>query len=182
MFLLLLLACATGLDVSLDHRATAEACATDRPATEPADAVCGTSERDACATHADCTDGANGRCLFRDEGADCKCSYDECAQDADCGATAVCACAGVPPREAWPTSRCIPADCRVDADCASGLCMADRVGCGVVEDASQLGEWGYYCATAADTCRGDTMCGAGEFCVYGEDRWSCSTDYAMTCE
>ncbi len=199
MLLLLLTACFTdgptdsGIDsgtdtpplvMGLDHRATAVACAADRPVTEPADASCGTHGGDTCAAHDDCTDGLNGRCVLDPNFFDCACRYDECTLDEDCGGTAVCGCAETAPHVYLSNNRCMNGDCREDADCPSGLCLANRWGCGSVEDASSLNAWGYFCATDADTCRSDDVCTDwGDFCVFGQDdTWSCSQSYSMTCE
>lgn len=188
MLSLLLLGCSTlsgpdALPVDLVHRPTADACPEERPAGPDADALCSTGEGDLCASHADCGDGANGRCVLGPVFDQCECRYDECVTDADCGGTAVCGCAGVAPHEDQVVNRCMKADCRVDADCESGLCLSDRWACGSQDSADDLHDWEFYCATDEDTCRSDATCTApGDFCVFDGAAWTCSNEYSITCE
>lgn len=174
---------AASLDVGLDHRPAADACPDERPAEEPA---CGSPD-DQCTVNADCTGGANGRCVLSVMMGDCSCAYDECVTDDDCSRGRVCACAGV---GTWSgTNVCVHAECHVDADCATGLCFADRSHCGVTDDPEELFVIGYACATRDDTCRSDEVCtDPDEFCTYtrehteDEPTWHCSKAYAADCE
>lgn len=101
----------------------------------------------ACTTPADCTDaglpGAN--CL------DQQCQGDQCLTDGDCPAGSACGCASQFGGNAMHTNECVASTCRVDADCASGLCSpAYGQACG--------GLAGYFCHSAADTCCTDADC------------------------
>ena len=176
-----LLACGQpALDVDLDHRRRSADCPADHP--DPAPSECHLGADDACATNSDCSDGANGRCTPNEFGTACGCSYDQCVRDEDCGGTSICVCAGADGQGQRLNNSCQESGCRTDADCASGLCLGDRQGCGSVDDAASLFPAGFQCATDADTCRSDSACtGAAEFCVYS-GAWACSTDYAITCE
>jgi hypothetical protein len=70
-------------------------------------------------------------------------------------------------------SVCLPANCRVDADCGpGGYCSAELGGCG-----THVGYVGYYCHTPQDECQTDADCTIpGLFCVFdmtGKMRWVC---------
>jgi hypothetical protein len=85
-----------------------------------------------------------------------------CANDADCAPGEACLCHML---GNWIT-RCVPADCRTDADCSGFDCGVSRDGC---HDANRLS-----CRTDADVCHGDAQCD-GHYCSYIEDasRWEC---------
>lgn len=127
--------------------------------------------RGECISDKDCTAGANGRCGNNRE--HWTCSYDECFEDSACSAGGPCACGGnFPP--AGP-NRCMPGNCRVDADCGSGgYCSPTQGDCG-----SYAGVIGYYCRTPKDTCLNDSDCyepdrGLG-YCMYRPElgHWQC---------
>lgn len=100
-----------------------------------------------CTTHAECTDGINGRCVLGQAGT--YCSYDTCFVDDHCASDQLCSCDG---DSFSGANRCVPANCRVNADCASGLC-APSYGC-------LLGGMpvGWYCRTDEDVCTSDEDC------------------------
>jgi hypothetical protein len=115
-----------------------------------------------CCSAADCPAGP-GRPICQRQGHDAQDAYcggagppavnecvtDECARDGDCGAGRVCVRAG---EHAYVRSACVPAACRVDADCAAragGRCTAFFTPC-----------WsrGFACSYADDPCRVDADC------------------------
>jgi len=100
-----------------------------------------------CAVHADCTDGDNGRCMLGMIGA--YCSYDICFADDDCAGDQLCSCDGASFSGA---NTCVPTNCRVNADCASGRC-SPSYGCLLGGSPN-----GWYCRTAADECSLDDDC------------------------
>ena len=123
-----------------------------------------------CATHADCTAGINGRCSLGQIGEFC--SYDECFIDAHCADGKVCSCDGAYFSGA---NTCVPANCRVNADCTSGRC-SPSYGC-LMGGSPE----GWYCRTAADECATDSQCtdyAAGR-CAYNStlSHWAC--DYGV---
>jgi len=89
-----------------------------------------------------------------------------CASDADCAADEACVC-----EMAYPNNfatRCVPADCRTDADCGGLECGISRSECRFVDRLT--------CRTAADECHGDANCpGNSYFCSYDEEimHWQC---------
>jgi hypothetical protein len=109
-----------------------------------------------------------------DAGADsgvvsCMTPHDACLVDSDCGSTGVCDCEA--PRCAEPFAVagnvCVPADCRVDSDCACGFCAADT-SCGGID--------AYHCTTPRDECSTDADCqdgGALGQCRWATDHWGC---------
>lgn len=137
------------------HRVSAQV--TDPAHSRPA--CDGTESLPLCAADAECTDGPNGRCeqLVLEFDPTCRCVY-SCASDADCGADEACM-----PVEAagalWPraeaNARCIPAMCRADADCASGVCGLGRYAGGCQVD------YTLSCRSEADECRLDSECPYG---------------------
>src|SRR6266704_2608776 len=95
----------------------------------------------------------SGTCAS-DAGFDAGCgvvAHDGCIAGSDCGADAVCSCqTPIPAGQACPSgvplvagNVCITANCRLDADCSSGVCQAEYRCSGVT---------GYYCRTADDEC------------------------------
>jgi hypothetical protein len=67
---------------------------------------------------------------------------DQCLMDTDCPNGGVCTCSKFPSQF---TNRCVPATCRIDADCGvDGICAPTSSYCGIGQ--------GYRCRSAADTC------------------------------
>ena len=139
---------------------------------------------DECATDAECTARANGVCrsshgVFSTDGEPwCVCQYG-CASDADCADDEACLCGrdsatfDTPGAlRTGPISRCVPAECRTGADCASGEC-------GVFEFHGQVE---FACRRPNDGCRSRedcTMCsGRGfEVCVPDANGAYCENDW-----
>lgn len=84
-----------------------------------------------------------GQFINRAMAIDCAPAVEGCRNDADCEADQVCLCPDTVPLDyerptntGWPTgskSKCVPASCRVNADCASNECSLgarNDVGCG----------------------------------------------------
>ncbi len=128
----------------------------------------------ACATPADCTDAG----LLGENCLDQRCQGDQCLSDGDCPAGSACGCASQFGGNAMHNNECLVSTCRVDADCASGLCSpAYGQGC--------AGLAGYYCHSAADTCCTDADCASQKSesgfdltdrCNYGPTvgHWQCA--------
>ena len=171
--------------LGLTHRATASSCDPSRSPLAPADASCGSRSDDTCATHDACTAAPGGRCrLVAGEG-NCSCGYDECQVDEDCSASAVCACGEVGSGRDTPVNRCVRADCRLDSDCPSGLCLAS-VGAESCTPPDAYVE-SFACATEADTCRNDDACDAclspGARCRQDDDgSFACAEIDQASCE
>ncbi|MEQ1504414.1 MAG: hypothetical protein ABMB14_19390 [Myxococcota bacterium] len=170
---------------TLDHRPEAPVCG-ERPL--PAEPTCPAGDTgSSCAVHADCTAGPSGTCILGgpDYNPTCFCTYDTCYSDADCGGGAVCACAD-DPRFDQPTNTCLASSgCRVDADCASGLCQANHgFNCGTAGPGIVVPISDWQCATADDTCNGDEDCDPtfGDRCIFDDGRFQCSSDYVAACE
>jgi hypothetical protein len=129
-----------------------------------------------CTSDGQCTAGTNGRCVEAGGGViSCACTYDTCTHDTDCGSLTACACHGSPYTNGQG-NRCVPGNCRVDADCGPGAYCSpawDPNGCG------SLG--GYYCHTSADQCVDDSDCTGSPagpaVCTYSATthRWECVT-------
>lgn len=133
------------------------------PAGPPGDVA---DVKDRCVRHADCSQYPHGRCVHEAERevhpfgqrriipAHNECIYDECTSDDECRRTSthepraeqVCNCS--PER-----NTCSFANCRADSDCPSPF---------------PCGPW-RYCHSAADKCRTNADCRAGDGCVYS---WS----------
>jgi hypothetical protein len=114
-------------------------CAASSAAPEPSPeelAQLGVAGR-ACQRNADCNEKPGGRCVafgYQDGPlAWTRCFYDGCGTDAECGDGRVCACRAA---GSDPVNACVPASCRVDADCPGGKCAA--VGQGFPIDESNL--------------------------------------------
>ena len=174
------------------HRVDAVACSDDGPASrracEPEDLV-GAESVPApfvdCATDADCTDAARGRCRPYPMGG-CFCGPSRCTSDDECGDGYACGCN----EASWSASRtdpdafdpnridtddvCLPAECRTEGDCGGLPCMLspDYQFCGL--DALHSG---LFCATDEDECRSDADCGDAPFvdCAFdgSKTRWRC---------
>ena len=154
------------------HRATAELCAMDRgtpPIIEPIPDFSG------CTTHAECTDGINGRCTGSPRNG-YNCSYDQCFSDSECG-SGPCDCRGARGGVgSFGSNHCLQGDCQTDADCGVGGACSPTLGtCGDFG-----GVVGYYCHTCEDLCTDDSDCPASSsglpgYCAYDElaGRWAC---------
>lgn len=153
------------------HRAAATACPDPRPATTVPSGV----PNAPCTKDADCTAGKNGRCVSLTAG-NVKCSYDECALDADCGGSSVCSC-----REAQNAlaNTCERGNCKTDADCGGRFCSPSGFPIDVYcRTGIDPGSFGFFCHTPKDTCVDDADC-AGDAamgaCVFDATsaRWAC---------
>ncbi|MCX4242430.1 ferritin-like domain-containing protein [Paraliomyxa miuraensis] len=160
----------TGWEICDDgvvHRVEAIACEVPQPQGQSC-----ALEGQNCATDADCTAGAFGRCLQQSDpffGEEfCSCSYG-CATDADCDADQVCACGGTVSATQYPTrSRCIASSCTDDASCGNSLCALGQGedGCGI--------SYGAACLTPDDQCRSDLDCMDYVDCFpQSEGHWAC---------
>ena len=153
------------------------------PATAPRDASCVPGQQDDgrfCATHADC--GAPGvLCLDSHTwgaGSACTCTSSACLSSADCPEGTLCQCGSIDPAQrcgGWTGlpcgHRCVPADCRSDADCApGGRCAASYDVCGWQVER-------YACRYPdRDGCWTDDECGLGAQCRYSPAAasWCCA--------
>jgi hypothetical protein len=156
------------------HRPSATACDNVRPVDDPMVPDAGNSVP--CRTHADCTEGQNGRCSAIGRGG-WVCTYDECFTDADCGAPGgVCACGGS--SSYADNNVCLSGDCKTDADCgAAGFCSPTFGSCG-----SYSGVVSYYCHTPQDECVDDADCGGpAGYCAYvpAARHWKCSNAHCV---
>lgn len=161
------------LDIGLPHRPEPANCASIGPpdpvGCPPIDGI-----YTDCQAHADCgSDWCVASSYFG-----CFCMADECDVDDDCGPNRACVCGGTGVAD---VDHCQPAECRVDSDCASGLCLPSRISCGGADEASY---YRWYCATDQDTCRSDEVCtGEDELCVYDDGRFQCSRNaYGVFCD
>jgi Cys-rich repeat protein len=166
------------------HRATATACSTTRPPSQPGDAsVPDGGGIGGCTVDSECTAGTNGRC-GRD-GQIIGCTYDDCSTDATCGAGKLCEC-GAPNGAGRGPNVCIPSNCDTDSDCGTGGYCSPTYDttCGGFD-----GVVGYFCHKAADECTmdqcvndsdcamesdGGVMTSAG-YCAWdpSSSRWGC---------
>jgi hypothetical protein len=102
-----------------------------------------------------------------------------CMNDDDCDPGEICLCAFTAPGGLVPVSvsngarRCIPADCRTDADCAPYRCGIAIGACGGVAGAR--------CHTALDGCEGsdpcpDPYCSGPAHCYFNtsSEKWICA--------
>lgn len=110
-----------------------------------------------CASHEECTEGPNGRCI-RAGPHEHVCTYDECETTADCPSGSRCACNVGPALQ----NLCLRDDC---TECG-------ELGCDVSYGCSGPGELEYSatrfaCHTPDDTCNSDADCGEREFCTRG---------------
>ena len=151
------------------HREVGETCDDERSMDGPFN----TSEPQnmQCATHADCTEGANGRCSDEARFPGTYCTYDECFSDDDCGGNA-CVCGG----GSAGNNVCVTGECATDGDCGlNGYCSPTLGGCGPFG-----GTVGYFCHGELDTCTNDSDCDETSpegYCRYFEDTgaWACAT-------
>ena len=123
----------------------------------------------------DCPDLASPVCsssqVLWGHSVDCAC-YESCQSDADCPAGTLCMCGskGDEMNAVVPTSnRCVPAECRTDADCSGPGAHC------VMQAPRSLAEAQFYCRDATDKCQGDDDCGSSERCLYDTDtsKWAC---------
>ena len=150
------------------HRPGAIVCDDERPYGEIYSGLGGD-----CESHADCTNGRNGRCDNTSGSVPYTvCTYDECLKDADCGSGRVCECQG---GRGSDFNACVDGNCRIDADCPDSWCSPSPGVCG-----PSYGTEAYFCRTAKDECSNDSDCGTsndGEpgFCMYDADvaHWVC---------
>lgn len=124
-----------------------------------------------CTAHADCTEGANGRCIGNGHDG-WYCSYDECFSDDDCDE--VCLCGG---GFRGDHNVCLRnGNCNVDLDCgAGGFCSPTYGSCG-----DYSGTVAYYCHTPADECLDDADCGGyPNYCAYDTvaGKWTCQDSH-----
>ena len=162
--------------VPMNHRATANACDATRPSVEPMLPE-QPSEAIQCRSHADCTEGKNGRCMI--VGHAWQCTYDACFTDLDCPSSGslpqVCQCEG---GLFTDNNVCLSTGCQVDADCGDGgYCSPTLGSCG-----NYLGVVAYYCHTKDDECIDDSDCSAQSgYCAYQPTvgHWQCSTTQCL---
>jgi len=106
----------------------------------------------------ECTASTNGRCEplggngSNQVGA---CSYDECSSVDGCGPGFACVCRT--PEGIGAANRCVQADCKSDAECASGLCVES------IDQSSCDRPISYHCITSADECTADSDCKSQTF-------------------
>lgn len=119
----------------------------------------------ACAVDADCSSWLH---CFR--GA---CSLDACINDSDCATGFACICGSTfYGGNGVHGNVCVPAQCRVDADCGSSGVCSPSYGeyCG--------GPTGTFCHSAADTCNTSAdCCGDTPGCLYQQTigHWACQS-------
>ena len=178
------------LEVDLPHRAAAPACQpTETHHQIPDGYLCnGNGEPgDECAVNEDCQkNGKQGYCLsyISNPIYYCYCLYEDCLTDEDCPEGTACACAGSsvvpregddygdPPNKSRLLNECVPAECRLDSDCASGLCLADRARCDGGDGGDPMYFTDFRCATDRDRCRSDDPC-----VDENGEGWVCTSDY-----
>jgi hypothetical protein len=94
----------------------------------------------------------------------------ECLRHSDCRAGQACLC-----RPGTNESRCAPANCHVDADCADGECLETITG----DCPASSTVVGMYCTNPADSCDGKSpangVCGRDAACRYdlGAGAYTC---------
>lgn len=151
-----------------EHRPSAEMCTGTPPA---GNALSGNTGE--CSSDADCTAGDNGRCIWP-FGGDNLCTYDQCFEDADCGAVSVCACRlGT----AFDMNQCFQGSCVLDTDCGpGGYCSPSGLVSPNCMTGISPGSIGFFCHTAEDECTDDSDCGEqGQACLFQVEamRWQC---------
>lgn len=164
------------------HRRVATPCPdgrSDAPSNAP-DAGASPGGYIECHLHSECTAGKNGRCTGNPHDG-WRCSYDECAVDAECGGQSLCECEGGFRSD---NNVCLAQNgCHVDADCGpagQGWCSPSLGSCG------HYGKYeSYQCHTPADECVDDADCvdagpssfGGQPYCTFDAavGHWKCST-------
>ncbi len=172
---------AKNLAPAAEHRSHTDTCAPTVPGGEP-----GLTDVDAgagnftCRTNEECTAHPGGRCLWNSGacGEPCipqvqssACAYDTCTTDTDCPAASACLCGA----GGMSTNQCSPiGTCRVDADCATGLCSPAK-------DPCTHALTGFFCHSKQDECANDDDCAdvtgvAKPICVVdaGAKAWTCA--------
>lgn len=163
------------------HRASPERCPTHIAAR-----ACTRKREGDCFTSMDCREYAHGKCLEwtgYHGNKFCGCEY-SCASDRECPEGQVCTCdvtlytrrGGTFDDYTIKHGQCVPAECKQDSDCASGLCgrSARYDGCG---DDIQ-----FACRTDHDTCVSQADCGyadGGSTCSFDEyekKAWICQQE------
>jgi hypothetical protein len=119
--------------------------------------------------------GINGRCTPQSESpfVQGECTYDTCFADTDCPSSEPCNC------DVTYADTCLPANCKVDSDCACGFCSpsANTTAC---EPTPEFGNEivGFYCHTPQDDCTNDDQCegiGSPGICAWQPmvGKWTC---------
>ena len=164
------------------HRPEPVACDHTRPSPEPNAPEGDDMSWVRCHSHADCTEGTNGRCGGNGHDG-WNCTYDSCFEDSDCGMAAsgepqLCQCEGGFRSD---NNLCLGGNCRLDADCgAGGYCSPSLGSCG-----NYLKVVGYFCHTPTDECTDDADCPAEAnqfgpgYCAFMPEigHWKCSTSH-----
>jgi hypothetical protein len=158
----------TSSETPVNHRTDDAQCQTMPTA---GDCTLGGFSNIACTADGQCNLGTNGRC--EQSSGNCRCTYDSCMHDSDCGSGKTCVCHGSP-YSGTNGNTCSASDCRIDSDCGpNGYCSpAFTPGvCGAVP--------AYHCHTVADACVNDSDCasqGSNVGCTYLDGRWQCATE------
>jgi len=133
-----------------------------------------------CTLDAQCTEGANGRCVqysIVETDIRCRCTYTQCQTDQDCRSGGACRCGGSEPN-AWGNT-CLEGNCQVDADCGpGGFCSPTRARDTPRAQADRpTAIVGTFCHTSDDDCVNDEDCPPSGFglCAYTQTqhRWTC---------
>lgn len=150
------------------HRHTAVACNAPDPRVQ-----CPRVDDDpVCVVNSECDEFPGGVCSEIFAGF-CACDY-HCSEDDDCGAGGACVCSvrrpsdDPKPQPFYNLAQCVPAQCRIDADCGEFRCGVSVHPCRWPE--------GLYCHTAEDECEGHEDCPEiTSRCAYSpeEMRWTC---------
>ncbi|MEI9952256.1 MAG: hypothetical protein WDO74_25525 [Pseudomonadota bacterium] len=161
------------------HRAREIPCDHTRPSNAPGAPADLDTSWVTCQSHAECTEGENGRCLGNGHDG-WHCTYDSCFVDSDCADSAsaeppVCGC-----EQGFRSDHnvCLSGNCRLDAECGEGgYCSPSLGSCG-----NYAKTVGYFCHTQADECTDDSDCDAssspyGAYCAFTPEvgHWRCST-------
>ena len=117
--------------------------------------------------------------------------YDDCMSDADWGDNAMCACDNgntSHPTASASRNRCIPSNCRTDADCGAGSrCLTETA------TSCDMKITARFCSTPSDLCSPELIGGTGDdecgdygsqwYCEYSrtEGHWAC-TESGCYCE
>jgi hypothetical protein len=170
-----------GSRVPKQHRAVATACDNVRSNGGPFGAPDGGAPPTSCSSHAQCTQGKNGRCVGNGHDG-WYCTYDICFADSDCGGgSGVCNCEGgfrSDHNVCLSTNGChVDADCKTVSRLGGGYCSPTLGSCGHYDKAV-----GYHCHTAEDECiddedcKGDGQFGARPYCKFDQTigHWKCS--------
>jgi hypothetical protein len=119
-----------------------------------------------CLTDSECTQKPHGFCTYSRPPVFALCSYG-CVSDDECAAGELCFCDD-------PVGHCVPASCKVDADCqppyVCGNYEAVGAECGVAES--------FACQTPLDQCA--MLCRPpGVFCTFINGRRTCADECAV---